>query len=438
MRNILLTIKNKKKIIILSFVNAFVMLIISYFLLDSNRTYGDDTFLVKYSSILKKLILKIDDKPSRDELLFVNVSYDPMLIDKLDADSIPIGQQIITDRSKLARFISVVNQKPDNYKYIVCDIFFKDGSEFDEELYTQLKAAKNTIIPYHGAGEDKYQIPLFDVNKGFADYDYIEGSFLKFRLLQDDTTRTIPLILFERINNGKYEKKGPFYYLNGRICFNNIILDQKVRYFDILEGYSPNPYPFVHLGEFISLTDSMINETVKNKIVLIGDFMERDMHKTVFGKTPGTIILLNAYLTLVKGDNIIPILFFPYLFICFFYLSYRVFNTDKKNSKIKDKLKSIFRMPWKKKKDSDPGKKKLKTGEVLKKAKVIDLLKQTSIGSFIFKFIGAASVFTVVSVLSYLFFNIHINVLILVLFLEAEKYFYLLYLDRKTLKNHSI
>ncbi|MCX6158860.1 MAG: CHASE2 domain-containing protein [Ignavibacteriae bacterium] len=426
-------IKKHKLEYSLSAISALIMLVLTFFLLESNRTYGDDTFLVKYSSIFKKLILKIDDKPKQDELLFVNVSYDPMLIDKLDADSIPIGQQIITDRSKLARLFKVINQKPDNYKYIFCDVFFKDGSEFDEDLNSQLMKAKNLVIPYHGAGGGNYQLPLFDVNRGFADYDYIEGSFLKFKLLQDDTTRSVPLILFDKINNGKFEKKGLFYYTNNKLCFNNIILDQKVRYYDIIEGMSPNPYPFVHLGEFVSLSDSMINETVKNKILLVGDFLERDMHSTVFGKTPGTIIVLNAYLTLLKGDNVIPFLFFPYLFLCYFYLSFRVFNTNKTPSALKAKIKSFFRFPWKKKEETED-KKKIKAGEVFKKAKIIDLLKQTSIGSFIFKFIGAASVFTLVSFLSYLIFNIHINVLILVLFLEAEKYFYLIYLDRKSLK----
>ena len=138
-------IKRSKNEILLAMVNAIFMLIISFFLLESNRTYGDDSFIIKYASIFKKLILKVDDRPKKDELLFINVSYDPMLIDKLDSDSIPIGQQVVTDRSKLVRLFSVINQKPDNYKYIVCDIFFKDFSEFDEDLYSQLNIAKNTV-----------------------------------------------------------------------------------------------------------------------------------------------------------------------------------------------------------------------------------------------------------------------------------------------------
>lgn len=435
MRKYIEAIKKQKPDYSLSVFSAFIMVILTFFLLESNRTYGDDTFIIKYSSIFKKLILGIDDKPGQNELLFVNVSYDPMLIEKLDADSIPVGQQVITDREKLTRFFKVINQKPDNYKYIFCDIFFKDGSEYDEDLNSEIVKAKNLVIPYHGSGEGKYQLPLFDVNRGFADYDYIEGSFLKFRLLQDDTTQSVPLILFDKINNGKFEKKGWFYFSNNKLCFNNIILDQKVRKFDIIEGMSPNPYPFVHLGEFVSLSDSMINETVKNKIVLVGDFHERDMHNTVFGKTPGTIIVLNAYLTLLAEDNVIPFLFFPYLFICYFYLSFRVFNTNKTSGVLKEKIKSFFRLPWKHKSKNE-SKKRIKTGEVLKKAKIIDLLKQTSIGAFIFKFIGAASLFTLVSFLSYLIFNIHVNVLILVLFLEAEKYFYLIYLERKSIKQH--
>jgi len=385
------------------------MLVLTYLLLDSNRTYGDDVFLIKYSSIIKKLVLKIDPKPNRNELLFINISYDPVFIEKLDKDSIPIGLQTITDREKVAKLFEILNKNPDNYKYIICDIFFKDGSPNDSLLHEQLKKAKNTIIPYHAGGENLLDMPLFDVKKGFADYDYIEGSFLKFKLLHRDTIQSIPLVMYKDLYGVKYEKKGMFYFLNDKLSFNNIILDFKVRYYDILGNGSNNNYPFVYLGEFIELPDSLINVTVKDKIILIGDFLEKDVHETIFGKMPGTIILLNAYLTLVNEDNIIPILFFPYLFVCYFFLSYLVFNKDKKISNIIYKMKEKFMFKKSPDEEKETTFQKTKTRGVFKKA----------------------SLFILVSFISYLIFNIHINVLILTLFLEAEKFFYSLYQKRK-------
>ena len=95
---------NKRlKLIAGSILHAVVLVIATLWLLQQNYTYGDERFVIRWSSIIKKIVFKIDDKPPRNDLLFINTSYDNMLIDRLDDDGFQIGNQVITDREKLAR-----------------------------------------------------------------------------------------------------------------------------------------------------------------------------------------------------------------------------------------------------------------------------------------------------------------------------------------------
>jgi len=81
--------------------------------------------------------------------------------------------------------------------------------------------------------------------------------------------------------------KNILYFLNNHLSFNTIVIDFRVRYYDIQEGKSATPYPYVNLGEFLSLPDSIISQTIKDKIIVMGDLQDRDIHKIILGTMPG-------------------------------------------------------------------------------------------------------------------------------------------------------
>ncbi len=114
--------------------HSVFMLFATYVLLDQNFIYGDESFLIRWSTILKKVVLGIDNKPPKSDFLFINTCYDNMLIDKLDEDGFPVGNQVITDRDKLTELFAKLNKNPDSYKYILCDIFFENESPSDDDL----------------------------------------------------------------------------------------------------------------------------------------------------------------------------------------------------------------------------------------------------------------------------------------------------------------
>lgn len=330
---------------IFCFVNAALMVYLTFLSLELDLKLFESQALIKTISNIKRVLpesravqkypwLKTilpsnTDKPKEDELLFINISYDLKLIDKLDEDGFPIGNDFITDREKIAKLFHILNSQDSSYKYIICDIFFKDPSPDDELLARELEKMKNIRISYHLKRDGTPDTPIFKAQKGLADYPVMQQTFLKFHLITNDTFRSTPLLMYEDLYGKKLEKKGAFYYLDGKMCLNSIIIDHRIRNENILEGKAVTKYPFVYLGEFLSLPEEEILKTTKNKIILIGDFLERDLHNTVVGKMGGTLVLLNVYLSLVYGDNIIDIWFFIILFIGYFFISMKIFSKNK-------------------------------------------------------------------------------------------------------------
>jgi len=318
---------NKRvRLTVASILHALFLVVATLWLLQQNYTYGDERFVIRWSSIIKKMIFKIDDKPPRNDLLFINTSYDNMLIDRLDEDGFSVGNQVITDREKLSRMFEIIKKNNSNHKYLICDVFFKDPSPYDSALNDNIRNIKNIIIPYHIGSDNEIQEPIFKINKGFSDYNIIEGSFLKYSLMQRDTLPSLPLKMYLDLYNASFMNKGIISLINGKPAFNTIIIDFKVRYYDINEDMSPEPYPYVNLGEFMSLPDSVIAKTIKDRIVIIGDLQDKDMHQTLVGNMPGAIILLNIFLTLKESENLIKPLFLVILFITYFLISLDVFS----------------------------------------------------------------------------------------------------------------
>jgi hypothetical protein len=373
-----------KILLIVSFLHSMFLLFLTYWLMERNFTYGDERFLIKTSSIIKKMVLGIDNKPPREDFIFINTSYDNMLIDRLDENGFVSGNQAVTDREKLAKFFSIINKKPDSYKYIICDIFFADKSPLDSVLYSQLKKTKNIIIPYHIDTAGKIENPIFDINKGITEYNIIGGSFLKYALMRQDTLASLPLKMYQDLTNASFRRKNLFSFMNNRISFNNVIIDFKIRYYDIFEDKTDNPYPYQNLGELLTLPDSVILHYIQNRIILIGDLQERDKHDTAVGLIPGILVLLNTFLILQNGENFIMPFLILILFIGYFLISIDVFSSKSFTDR-----------------------------------RIIQKISTKIFGKFLVKFLGYIFYLGFISVLIYFLYNIHINLLFIAVYLKC-------------------
>ncbi len=391
--------KRNIKPLIFALLNALLMVYLTFLSLEKDFKLGESQTVIKAISnikrvlpeskvvekypFLKKILPDNSDKPKENELLFINISYDLKLIDKLDEDGFPIGNQFITDREKLAKLFHILNSTDSSYKYIICDVFFKDPSPDDEMLAQELAKMKNIRLSYHLNPDRTPDTPIFNAPKGLADYPVIQETFLKFHLITDDKYKSSPLLMYEDLYGKKLEKRGAFYYIGDKLCLNTIIIDHRIRNANILEGKAITKYPLVYLGEFLSLPDSEIIKTTKNRIILIGDFLERDLHNTVVGKMGGTLVLLNVFLSLVYGDNLIDIWFFVILFVGYFIISLKLF--------MKNNLTDI---------------------------KIFSKLKKYKFITFLLDILGYLAYLSILVVTIYFIYNIYISIVLVIVYIK--------------------
>ena len=113
--------------------------------------------------------------------------------------------------------------------------------------------------------------------------------------------------MWEDLDHGSIIKKGIFYFSNNKLCFNSLILNFPVRKITKYTTDLENNYYELGTDILNERSDEEIQKMVQNKIILIGDFVDRDIHATSFGDIPGVLINYNAYLALKSEGHIIPV-----------------------------------------------------------------------------------------------------------------------------------
>ena len=314
----------------ISIIHALWLIFFTFIWLNQSFTYGDELFMMQAISGIKNQIFNIGQKPDPKNFLFVNIAYDRKLIPKFDEDGIEIGRQDITNRENLAKFFHILNQKPDNHKFVLCDVYFGDPCPDDETFADELKQMKNILIPYHKTTEGQWElpIPIFDgVPRGIADYITADtkGTFLKFTFMESDIHKSIPLLMYEKLHGASFRKEAFLYFMNGSLSLNSVILNLRIQNDDLHENEDYRRF-YVNMEMLLRLPEAALLEFVKDRIVVIGDFEERDIHETVFGNMAGPLVLVNAYLSLVNGDNMFSLSFLMTLFLFYLWISYRIFS----------------------------------------------------------------------------------------------------------------
>lgn len=327
--------------------NAVLMLFFAFYLLSLPYVHGDDMLLIEYGAKIKNILFGLQEKPPRKDFMFVNVAYDRQLTNKLDTNGFPMGKEAIVDRKKLTRFFDILGKNPKNQKYIICDIHFADSSSVnvcqnanqnnsisdtispDFGLAKALQKLPNIILSYHLDEKGKPENPIFkNIPKGLSDYTTTGDVFLKFKLLHHDSIKTTPLLMYEYLHQKKLEKGTFLHQLNDKNIFNTFIVDFRIRNYDLF--VAKEPYKVDNLENMLSgaMNETDILAYVKDRIIIIGDFSLYDNHKTIYGQTAGSLILLNTYLALVEADNKVSFGLILFLYICFWLASWIAFSPE--------------------------------------------------------------------------------------------------------------
>ncbi len=360
--------------------NTVILFLLSFWLMSLPWLASDEKLMIWATSLVKLVQREV---PSSDRFALVNTSYDLTLIDRYDEFGFPVGNQAITDRSKLSLLLDIVNSGEARPDMMFFDILFESQTEEDSTLEAELQQLSSHMLSYHLDDNEEPLLPVISgVNIGLSDYvvgNIFEGVY-KYQLVYKDSLHLSPLRIYEMLNNVRAEKQGPFVKLGEYTTLNNFIINYRVLQKDIddLEaGFNP-----INLGELLLLPDEDIQAYLADKIVVIGDFRANDFHETLFELTAGPLILVNVLLSLESKDTYINWLFFILLTSVFLYLSYMSL-TDK--DVIEEAIQRRF-------------------GNI-------------AIAKYVAGFASYLGILTLLSITTFFIFNIHLNVFFLACYL---------------------
>lgn len=297
--------KTTKGHIVWSAIISIAILSVSYMICNTSVPLPNEMQVLQLFDKVKSIIgLNKDSIP--DEVLLVNVSFDKQLVD-YEKNGMPVGQYAITDRQKLLDFLRIA-QKTGDYRYILLDVIFEEGisSPQDSALFHQIASMDRIVIPMHK--EVGLQDSILYQKAAYADYTVTvqETNFARFKYLRNGQP-SIPLKMYQELDGKDITKHGLFYTSDNWICQNGLTLQLPFKVADELEQEDWRYYySVIQLGVDLLAVDSIwpVAKQIKDKIVVIGDF-EIDIHDTYVGPMPGSVICLNAYYALKRGDHII-------------------------------------------------------------------------------------------------------------------------------------
>ncbi len=292
--------------ILFSVVFSFFLMILNYYWTNKQIAESSEIELI---TNLRTCIYKWLPKRQVEfnDVLFIDVSNDLELIDVFDKYEDKIGNIAIIDRKKITQLISLLKDNDIIYLGIEFDSMYR--SKNDSILNKEISKKKNLILPYI-LTQGEIRKPFITSSKiGMSAYwsSIKSNRFLKYEFISNDTIKSVALLIHEILTGKTIKKKGLFYYSDGNICINNTVTNIKIRPSDLISKNGVTKYK--KLGYDIldfNRDKESLSKNINDRIIMIGDFESFDLHSTIYGNIPGTLINYNAYLTLKENKHIIP------------------------------------------------------------------------------------------------------------------------------------
>lgn len=286
----------------------------------------DERLIAQTNQVLRYILR---DDPQRlaelkKEFLFVNCTYDKTLT--AYDDEFGSGQIILTDRQKLTRLLSVMNNAREKPKLVIIDLLFLEALP-DDSLFTKELARMDNLVMGWDRELDEIEVPA-SVKKAQANYYTASGTFFKYPVLTD-SGEYLPAALYHYAENkkGTLTRLG-FVNMENELWLNSFIVDIEMRIRHLMD----NRLVYLNLGETLTnFSTEEIVEATKGKIIIIGDVIINDIftndrHDTVLGAQPGPMLVANTYLSMVKGQARITWDGSMLLFIFYYIMTWRIMS----------------------------------------------------------------------------------------------------------------
>jgi hypothetical protein len=231
------------------------------------------------------------------------------------SDDFGDGTKVVTDRKLLTQFFRDLNEGNEKPKLVLVDLFFDYKSKYDSELFVELQKIPNAVFSTYREASNALSMPVANLNYALAQYEST-GMFLKYSILSKDH-KYVPAAMYEMVTADTINKQMGTIKSSKGWWMNTFTVDIAIRQSQIGDGSGMVMWNLGDALRNISVND--LQDALSNKIVLIGDFYERDIHETLLGNQPGPLILANAYLALLLGVPLIGFDDILYLFLLYFF-----------------------------------------------------------------------------------------------------------------------
>lgn len=328
---------NKAKRIFIALLAGFIILVVTWKYQNYDYTLAlEDAFFKKVFLIRDKIL---SPKPKKTkEFVFINTGKDLALVE----DTVDYGSVAISDRAKILQVMQYINRTSAKPAIVVIDVQFyypfSIDPEVDELLQQEIGASDKVVIPILKAGSDRYKPPLYRTRYAHSDYRTFSATFNKFRILIQDTVKSIPILMHEMMDGARYRDHFLYPTCNGRLCLTAMwptyyLLEDSVKKASYAEGMETIESTlvgqkvhteFYNIGELLYALEgnpTAVKNFLADKVVIIGNFQE-DVHVTPVGKMAGPVLIANLYLSLLNGEHIVSPLFVLLMLGSFTVLSY--------------------------------------------------------------------------------------------------------------------
>ncbi len=233
-----------------------------------------------------------------DDIIFpVNTAKDKDIAVCYDIFGREEGHVTVSDRKKLAEFLSIVSDA--DYRYIFIDLRFENAivTPHDSVLYSLISSMPRLVYSRHRSLEEEEADICGGQDKGaYADYRTIAGGgFSRYEFLQDGH-ESVALRMFHDMKGRNIEPAGLGFYrdTDGSLCYNMQFIPFPVT---VTQKYASDGeilYPLMGSQVLGQHSAEELQRMVKDKIIVIGDF-ENDEHDTYVGSVPGPLLAVYAW-----------------------------------------------------------------------------------------------------------------------------------------------
>lgn len=242
-----------------------------------------------------------------DDVMFIDVAHSSAIVDDEN------GTHVMADREKLDTLLQLLHKNTSPEQIVVCDMFFDIASAKDWKLQNSMSAFPNLLSTVRTNWFGEITPNVFRAGTsgtiGFRPpripFMIFSNSMVKFHLTDNNCVKTIPVLMYERVNHLHAACLGDALQIGNDWFFNTILINEelgrdipKAVYEDqvmtiqyVIKSAKENP------GNFAA-------QLQKKKFIMIGDF-DNDVHHTTFGDKPSTMVLFDIFLSLQQKENVI-------------------------------------------------------------------------------------------------------------------------------------